>query len=183
MNYEESKKFQDWETEKRIADEIKNQIKILNLPLVLDDLTRGRGDCWPVAVLQQCRRPEILSSLPPHIQQIAQDIDQRKLRFRVFRIARGQDPRRNIRNHPRIMALKEHFEATNESKMSWNEYWRSMLKSRQWVCDIFVECTALLLQHDIHIVSTSSTPDQPWLVISGKGILKTRMFPVRDCLF
>ena len=47
------------------------------------------------------------------------------------------------------------------------KYWDSLIKKRQWVCEIFVECTALLLQHDIHIISTSSTPDQPWLVISG----------------
>ena len=183
MNYEESKKFQDWETEKRIADEIKNQIKILNLPLVLDDLTRGRGDCWPVAVLQQCRRPEILSSLPPHIQQFAQKIDQWKFRIYVARFATGQgvDPR--VRNSPRILAMKKHYESTKEKDQSWSEYWDSLIKKRQWVCEIFVECTALLLQHDIHIISTSSTPDQPWLVISGKGILKTRMFPVRDCLF
>ena len=119
------------------------------------------------AVLQQCRRPEILSSLPPHIQQIAQKIDQWKFRIYVARFAKGQgvDPR--LRNSPRILAMKKHYESTKEKDQSWSEYWDSLIKKRQWVCKIFVECTALLLQHDIHIISTSSTPDQPWLVISG----------------
>ena len=51
--------------ERRIADEIMETVNRLQLPLILDQLTEGRGDCFPIAILQQCRRPEINQKLKP----------------------------------------------------------------------------------------------------------------------
>ena len=43
----------------------------LELPLKLDQLTEGQGNCFPLSIVQQCRRPEILGYLRPRVKQIA----------------------------------------------------------------------------------------------------------------
>ena len=45
--------------ERRIAREIMNTVWKLNLPLKLDEITEGQGNCFPLAILAQCRRPEV----------------------------------------------------------------------------------------------------------------------------
>ena len=49
--------------EKRIGKEILNTARRLNLPVKLDEITEGKGDCFPLAVIAQCRRSEIFSKL------------------------------------------------------------------------------------------------------------------------
>ena len=56
--------------ERRIGDEIIQHVKRLELPFKLDQLTEGQGNCFPIAIVQQCRRPEVMKTLPASIQQI-----------------------------------------------------------------------------------------------------------------
>ena len=42
-----------------MAFEIMNAISRCQQPLRLDEITRGDGNCFPRAVVQQCRRPEV----------------------------------------------------------------------------------------------------------------------------
>ena len=49
--------------EKRIAHEIMNTVRRLQLPLRLDAITEGRGNCFPLSVLAQCQRQEIKQHL------------------------------------------------------------------------------------------------------------------------
>jgi hypothetical protein len=53
----------NFDIELNIANQIMDTVRRLQLPVKLDHLTEGRGNCFPIAVLQQCRRPEILSQL------------------------------------------------------------------------------------------------------------------------
>ena len=46
-------------SEQKISNEIMKNVKRLQLPLELDQLTEGKGDCFPLAVLAQCRMPII----------------------------------------------------------------------------------------------------------------------------
>ena len=55
------------EMEREIAQEIMNVVHKLQLPLNPDKLTRGEGNCFPFAVLQQCKRAEIFSYIRPSI--------------------------------------------------------------------------------------------------------------------
>ncbi len=57
-----------YQIERKIGNEILQHVRKLNLPFKLDQLTEGKGDCFPIAVIQQCRRPEVMSSLPSQIQ-------------------------------------------------------------------------------------------------------------------
>jgi hypothetical protein len=51
------------ENEKMIAGEIMNTVRRLQLPLKLDEITEGRGNCFPLAILAQGRRSEIFRGL------------------------------------------------------------------------------------------------------------------------
>ena len=53
----------EYESEKRIADGIMCTVHRLGLPFKLDQLTEGQGNCFPLAIIQQIRRPEIRKEL------------------------------------------------------------------------------------------------------------------------
>ena len=55
------------EVERKIAQEIMNVVHTLDLPLKLDQLTKGDGNCFPLAIMQQCKRPEVFGYVRPAI--------------------------------------------------------------------------------------------------------------------
>ena len=59
-----------FQIERRIADEIMETVNRLQLPLKLDFLTEGQGNCFPMSIMQQCQRPEISNYLRPSVKQI-----------------------------------------------------------------------------------------------------------------
>ena len=67
MDPRPSRKPLDYETvlgtEGKLANEIMQNVIKLGLPLKLDELTEGLGNCFPVAIIQQLRRPEIQDQL------------------------------------------------------------------------------------------------------------------------
>ena len=56
------------EDERRIGAEILKAVRRLDLPFKLDDITEGRGNCFPLAILSQCRRYEIFGELDESVQ-------------------------------------------------------------------------------------------------------------------
>ena len=50
-------------TEGKIASEIMKTVRALGLPLKLDKLTEGQGNCFPIAIIQQLRMLEIYEQL------------------------------------------------------------------------------------------------------------------------
>ena len=61
-----------YQIERSIANEIMDTIHRLQLPLKLDQLTEGKGNCFPIAIIQQLRRPEIFSQLRPKPKRLVQ---------------------------------------------------------------------------------------------------------------
>ena len=51
------------EDKKRIALEIMKTVRRLQLPFKLDEITKGKGNCFLLAIQAQCRRPEVLKEL------------------------------------------------------------------------------------------------------------------------
>ena len=47
----------------RIGKEIMMMVKKLELPYQMDEVTLGDGNCFPLAILQQCNRQDIKKSL------------------------------------------------------------------------------------------------------------------------
>ena len=68
----------------KIGREIMMAVRKLGLPYLMDDVTEGRGNCFPLAILQQCRREEIHSNLDVSIRQITDGNNPTLLRRAVF---------------------------------------------------------------------------------------------------
>ena len=146
----------------RIAHEIMKAVRRLHLPLKLDEITEGRGNCILLSVLAQCRRQEISQHLNTQIRGLIQQGDPTLLRraVRSFTL--------NSRN-PTLQAYKRRYEeilAALDNK-TWREYWEVMIKNYEWVDYIFIQATAWFLNHDIIIVTTTSTEHHPYISISG----------------
>ena len=135
----------------------------LQLPFKLDQLTEGLGNCFPIAIIQQIRRPEISSQL-------------RTAPRRLIKHATGHSQlRQNVHQFmiksksPRIVALKSQFEETDGlvTGETWNEYWKRMTTDKTWIDYWFVQATAWYLQLDIFIVATSNTEESPYIEVNG----------------
>ena len=137
------------------------QAAIHRCNLEFDNPTEGHGNCFPNAIVQQCRRPLIKSWL---------------IENKPFAIFKAQAAvRKNITNfalksnHETVSELKSKYETelrTVERK-SWMDYWTCMAKDGTWVDHMFVQMTAWYMELDILIVTSSSTPEAPFILISG----------------
>ena len=147
--------------DKRIALEILTKVKILNLPLKLDEITEGRGNCFPLSVIAQCRRPELFQQLDKQIQIIIERNDPTLLRKAVSSFMS------NSMNQNIIKYKKRYDEILAPVDKSWREYWDNMIQNYEWVDYIFIQSTAWFLGHDILIITTTSTENHPFITISG----------------
>ena len=149
--------------ERKIAHEIMETVERLQLPLKLDQLTEGRGNCFPMAIIQQCHRPEIRQQLKPIPKMLLKSQTAHSaLRFNVKRFIIKSE-------HPRIHQFRRQFEETDGlvTRESWNAYWTRMARDFTWVDYWFVQATAWYLEFDLWIVATSSTDNSPYIEISG----------------
>ena len=148
--------------ELRIAQEIMKTVRRLQLPLQLDEITEGRGNCFPLSVLAQCRRREIKQHMNEPIRRLMAQNNPTLLRRAVHAFMTNS-------RHQSIQEYKGRYTevlAALDNK-NWNEYWKVMLRNYEWVDYIFIQSTAWFLKHDIIIVTTSSTEDHPYITISG----------------
>ena len=119
MSYSRSLERQIWVLERYAADTIMQKLRSRSIPLDLDDLTRGMGDCMIIALLQQCRRPQVVPFLPPRIKSLASRKTITADTINVFRLSiwdyvmSSQDPQ--------IEEMKEHFESVQHLRESLSE--------------------------------------------------------------
>ena len=143
-----------------MAFEIMNAISRCQLHMMLDEITQGDGNCFPRAVVQQCKRQEIQKNIENNI----------KMKVNHFMSIRNSvcDFMLNA-SHPCIERFRQSY-MVNEyqvSRISWNDYWFAMRQNKVWVDYKFIQGTAWYLNHDIMIVTTQSTPENPYLYVSG----------------
>ena len=148
--------------EEKIAKEILQTIKRLNLPYKLDAITQGKGDCFPLAIIAQCKREEIYTKLPQNIQSIILQDDPTKFRRAV----------RNFILHSENVNIKNFREQYEEvvapiDCRNWIQYWEVMVRQYEWIDYTFVQSTAWFLNHDIMIIGTSGTKKDPYILVSG----------------
>ena len=143
-----------------MAFAIMNAISRCQLHMQLDEITQGDGNCFPRAVVQQCRREEIQKNIE----------NSKKMKVNHFMSVRSAvcDFMLNI-SHPCIERFRQSYNANEYpvSRISWNDYWFAMRQNKVWVDYKFIQGTAWYLNHDIMIVTTQSTPDNPYLYVSG----------------
>ena len=137
-----------FQSERRIADEIMETVIRLELPFKLDQLTKGDGNCFPRAIIQQCKRPEIFS----------------QLRTLVKRLVKDKSGYSMLRSSVQKFILKSKLQKVGRLKTQyyeydsnirgehWEEYWHKMTEDKEWVDFSFVQATAWDLQLDLYIV-------------------------------
>ena len=152
-----------YKMEKQLANEIMETVYRLQLPFKLGNITEGRGNCFPIAMIDQLKRPEILSQLPA----TTANIVKHKSGHSLLRWAVKQYMEKS--EHPTIIRYITQYresEAIATGK-TWTQYWKEMIKDKIWVDSVFIQSIAWYLKLDIMIILTTCTPDQPYLLISG----------------
>ena len=137
-------KDNDWGKARRWALQMMDSIRGLREEFVLDCITKGDGNCFPTAILQQIRRPHVIENQKSHDPTILLMMTQAGLRRSVFEFLTRC-------THPLIESWKENFK--NITDMEWTDYWsfKYMLKSGIWADEIFIRGTAFFLNMDIVI--------------------------------
>ena len=150
------------DTEGKIAMEIMKTVRALGLPLKLDKLTEGQGNCFPIAISQQLRRPEIYEQLQLKDRTITKIQDGHKaLRLSVVKfIIESENP--NVTNF-RSKFNELEGDITGET---WSQYWGRLSKDKVWVDFWFVQATAWYLHLDLWIVDCESRDDHPFIQVS-----------------
>ena len=92
------------QTELSIASEIMKTVRRLELPLKLDEITEGRGNCFPLSILAQGRRSEIFSGLSSLTQTIMLQNDPTQLRREVYKFM-NNSRHRTIQNYKKTVVL------------------------------------------------------------------------------
>ena len=155
----------DMNIERKIAEEIMTIVNTRGLPFILDRLTEGRGNCFPIAILDQCKRPEIINELSVSMKTIVKqkrDRGQLQLRHEVEIFIQTS-------KHPNVAKFKAEYQnsVALASQDYWDEYWARIVQDKVWADYTFVQSTAWYLKHDILIVNTTNTEENPIIVISG----------------
>ena len=167
LDYEEALRRSVWEGERRLADKILHYIQRLNLDYLLDKLTRGEGNCFPLAILQQLCQENIFESLRGDLKKIVTNLNHQELRKRVKEFVLTS-------NDERLEALKENYEISSialadngEATETWLQYWDRMMNNKEWVDSFFVQATSFFLNLDIKIIETSGNERNPFHVIES----------------
>ena len=138
-------------------DALQEAILRCKLQLKFDNKTEGKGNCFPYAIVQQCRRPEIRSWLQEN-KQTAIFTNIQTVRTRVANFALKS-------RLPIITNYKANYEKVNN--LPWSDYWNRMATDKTWVDSHFVQMTAWYIELDILILTSTSKRGNPFIKIQG----------------
>ena len=109
-----------------LVDELKNTIETCGLPLKLDDITGGDGNCWVRGVVQQLERTEI--QIQPNIRtmEVLDGIREES----YLRLKKEISKFMTSSQHPTIQTAKTEFEESIglTDDISWEDFWEKMEK-------------------------------------------------------
>ena len=83
LDYNSAFRFQAWKRERKWADLIMGHVRRNNLPLHLDKLTRGEGNCFMIAVMQQLQQNDVYRNCRRDVQNLADEFDHMRFRKSV----------------------------------------------------------------------------------------------------
>ena len=147
--------------EQGLAKEIMAGVQRAQLPMKLDTLTEGDGNCFFRSIWSQLQREEIRNSLSSEKSRIKDHDELRK------KVAKFMTRTRNL-----TVAVENFIQNYKDilqpvTKETWGEYWARMRKDKEWADDIAVQGTAWYLNQDILIVWSTATLEKPYLTKSG----------------
>jgi len=136
------------------------------LPLKLDTPTQGDGNCWVRAVQQQLERPELEQQLNSRTRQVM--TVRKSERYLVLKKSIAEFATSS--QHPTIIRVKESFENEGQGAVdgvTWESHCRKLARDREWSDELMVQATAWFIGHDIQLVMTTSTPEEPFRIFRG----------------
>ena len=159
LDYNEAAKDPRWVNEKILADKIMDSLRKLGLDIFkLDELTKGEGSCFMIAIIQQLNRREVFDNSREEVKELARTKDQYQLRIVVKNFIC-----RDKINHPKVQWLRYMHEmdqiakaADDEETETWEEYWRRLMIDNEWADSYFIRATALYLNMTIQIMETGA---------------------------
>ena len=170
MDYTEAAKNPAWANERRLAEKIMESNKRLGIDIFkLDELTKGEGSCFMIAIMQQLNRPEVFDSSREEVKELARTKDQYQLRLRVNNFICNDKA-----DHPKVQWLRNMHDldqvakaADNEETETWEEYWERLMINNEWADSYFIRATALYLNMTIQIMETEAKKETPYYSIEG----------------
>ena len=148
-----------------LVDELKKTIEQCGLPLKLDDITGGDGNCWVRGVVQQLERTEIQIQRNIRTMEVQEGIREKS----YLRLKKEISKFMTSSQHPTIQTAKTEFEESIglTDDISWEDFWKKMEKDGEWANGTMVQATAWFLGCDIHIVLTTAEYRAPFITIFG----------------
>ena len=72
-------------------------------------------------------------------------------------------------DHPNAILFRSNYQnkVASINNETWDQYWQKMTQDKVWADYIFIQVTAWFLKHDIMIITTSNTEENPVMIISG----------------
>ena len=139
-----------------LVQPILESIQRSQLPLKLDTLTEGDGNCFSRAVVSQCQRESVKEVVETPIKSYMM------LKKNVASFMKTS-------RHPVVKAYKREYQKVLQpvTKESWEQYWLRMQQDTEWADAVYVQGTAWYLMHDIHIMPTTATAEAPFITFSG----------------
>ena len=164
LDYSSSLTTPSWQIERNLADKIMNHVTKHKLNFKVDQLTRGRGNCFMIAVLQQLKQDHVYRVSSDQIKKLADEFCHQRFRQAIRNFAINSNDRR-------ISDIKESYNVAKSARLhseSWNQYWQSMLKEGKWADAYFVQATAAFLNMDLMIVDTACNEKNPFYTIKAQ---------------
>ena len=105
-------------------------VQMLGLPLILDKITEGKGNCFLIAILEQCNRPEIICKLTASTKKMVKkkrNEGQMLLRLSVKNYIHNSD-------HPNITKFRRNYEENIAmvNHETWDKYWQRIIQNKVW---------------------------------------------------
>ena len=117
MDYVEAKRNNVWKTERELAEDIIESLtrnEVIDV-FKIDKLTRGKGNCFMIATIQQLRREEVYEKSRPEVREIAASMNHRFLRRSVYNWLMEH------LTHPKIIRMRELYDLDQAVKKDLGE--------------------------------------------------------------
>jgi hypothetical protein len=117
-------------------------------------------------VEQQLERPELEEQLNERTRQLLSV----KRPKRYLALKKSIAEFATTSQHPTIRRAKERFENEGQGAIdgvTWENHWSQLARDREWSDGLMVQATAWFTGHDIQLVMTTGTPEEPFRIIRG----------------
>jgi hypothetical protein len=141
-------------------------IRRCELPLMLDEATKGDGNCWVRAVEQQLERPEIMQQMNARTREVMNTSKSNRYLTLKSKIAEFA----TTSQHPNVKDAKASFQTKGQGlveQISWENHWNILEKDNEWSDEVMVQATAWFTGIDIHLVMSTGTLRKPFTMMKG----------------